>query len=296
MDRLHAIAVFLEVAERGSFVAAAKALNLSRTATSRSVADLEAYLGTTLLQRTTRRIALTDAGRVYRERARHLLDMEAEARNEASRDARTARGRLRVAAPLSFGVRYLAPRIGEFLRAHPDIELDLTLNDRTADLLEERQDVAIRIGRLAPSTLMTRRLSEARLMLCAAPAYLEAHGAPETPEDLSGHVCLGYPYAAGADAWVLLAADGAPVRIPVRNRLWCDNGDALDRIARSGLGIVYQPDFIVGEALESGALVQVLPAYRGQAIDVSVVFPPATFMPLRLRAFIDFMVAALADR
>ena len=179
MDKLRALSVFTTVVERGSFAAAADHLRLSRTAASRLVMDLEAELGARLLNRTTRRISLTPAGEAYASQARRILDQLEEADREASAQTLRPTGRLRVSAPMSFGVRHLAPRLKDYMTAHPEMQLDLVLNDRQVDLADEGFDLAIRIGRLGESALIAKRLARCRMVLCAAPSYLRDHGRPK---------------------------------------------------------------------------------------------------------------------
>lgn len=295
MDKLRALTVFTAVVERGSFAAAAEHLGLSRTAASRMVMDLEANLGAMLLNRTTRRISLTQTGEAYLSRARSVLEQLDEADREASRQTTRPSGRLRLSAPMSFGIRHLAPRLKDYMDAYPDMQLDLVLNDRQVDLVDEGFDLAIRIGRLASSSsLVARKIASSRLILCAAPSYLQHHGQPETLSDLSAHRFLGYPYWSGRDAWTLSSADGRDHIVPVKNLLWCNNGDALMNAAISGLGVVLQPDFIVHQAIRDGRLVELLSDFTGPEVDIHVLFSSASFMPIRIRSFIDFLVASFA--
>lgn len=294
MDKLRALTVFVTVVERGSFAAAAEHLGLSRTAASRLVMDLEANLGATLLNRTTRRISLTQVGEAYVSRAKAILEQIEEADSEAGRQSTQPKGRLRLSAPMSFGIRHLAPRLKDYMTTYPDMQLDLVLNDRQVDLVDEGFDLAIRIGRLAPSSLIARKIALSRLILCAAPSYLRHQGEPDTLSDLSAHTCLGYPYWSGRDAWTFSAADGCIHTIPVKNRLWCNNGDALMNAAISGLGVVLQPDFIVHQAIREGGLVEILSDFSGPEIDIHAVYAPSVFMPIRTRSFIDFLVMSFA--
>jgi DNA-binding transcriptional LysR family regulator len=289
MDKLRALSVFAAVVERGSFTAAADHLGLSRTASSRLVMELEADLGATLLNRTTRRISLTQVGEAYAGHARRILDQIDEADREASAQTSKPRGRLRITAPMSFGIRHLAPRLKTYMADYPEMQLDLVLNDRMVDLTDEGFDLAIRIGRLSDSSLIARKLAESRMILCAAPAYLRERGAPETLSDIAHHVTLGYPYWSGRDAWAFGTADGAIMRVPVRNQVWSNNGDALLNAATSGLGIILQPAFIVHEALREGALVELFPDASPPPVDIHALYASRTFMPVRIRSFIDFL-------
>jgi len=294
MDQLRALRVFAAVVEQGSFVAAAEHLGLSRTAASKHVQDLEARLGVALLSRTTRSVSLTQTGAAYFERARRILDEIELADSEASLQTRTPRGRLRVSVPVSFGFRHLAPRLKRFMDSYPEVHLDLVVSDRQVSLVEEGFDLAIRIGQLADSSLIARRIATTRLILCAAPGYVEAHGWPAEPRDLGAHVCLGYPYWSGYRNWQFNDRDGSAHNVPVTNQLWSNNGDLLLAAALGGCGIIRQPDFIVHEALARGDLVELLPDLVKPEIGIHAVYPPATVIPLRLRVFIDYLVQTFA--
>jgi len=294
MDQLRAIRVFVAVVEQGSFAAAAEHLGLSRTAASKHVQDLEARLGVALLTRTTRSVSLTQTGAAYVERARRILSELDQADSEASLQTHAPRGRLRVAAPVSFGFRHLAPRLKDFMDAYPDVQLDIVANDRQVNLVEEGYDLAIRIGQLADSSLVARRIATSRLLVCAARGYLEQRGQPEHPSELGAHVCLGYPYWSGFRTWDFETPDGGAIRVPVGNQLWSNNGDLLLNAAVSGCGIIRQPDFIVHEALARGDLVKLFTDYPAPDIGIHVVYPPATVVPLRVRVLIDYLVKAFA--
>lgn len=294
MDQLRAMAVFAAVVETGNFIAASERLNLSRTATSKLVKDLELHLGVALLTRTTRRVGLTQAGAAYYEHVRHILDRVEEADREAAAVTSNPQGRVRVSAPMSFAIRHLAPRLTPFMEAYPNVGMDLVLNDREVDLIGEGYDFAVRIGTLEDSSLIARRIATTRLVLCAAPAYLARAGRPTALADLSRHVCLAYPYRSGQDAWILLDGAGRHHQVPVSNQLWCNNGDALLNVACSGGGIVLQPNFIAHEALAAGELVPLLDDYSGPEVGIYVIYPPAPFMPLRVRALIDYFAGLFA--
>ena len=290
MDQLRAMSAFVAVVERGSFAAAAEHLGLSRTAASKHVMDLEVHLGATLLNRTTRRVSLTNTGTAYYERAKSILEHLAEADNDAAMQTQAPRGRVRVSAPMSFGFRHVAPRLKSYMDAYPEVAVDLSLNDRQVDLIEEGFDLTIRIGELADSSLIGRRLATSRLRICAAPAYLAEHGRPSLPADLNEHICLGYPYWAGQNAWQLVGPAGETITAPVGNQLWSNNGDALLAAAVSGLGIVFQPDFIAYDVLRRGELVEILEGYTGPEVGIHLLYAQTAFMPLRVRTFIDFLI------
>ena len=294
MDQLRAMSVFVSVVERGSFAAAAEHLGLSRTAVSKHVMELEAHLGVTLLNRTTRRVSLTGAGTAYFERAGGILEEIEEADNEAATQTTAPHGRVRVSAPMSFGILHIAPRLRQYMDAYPDVTIDLALNDRRVDLIEEGFDLTVRIGQLDDSSLISRRLSSSRVRACAAPEYLENHGTPSHPDQLKDHICLCYAHWSGNNSWQFTGPDGDVVSVPVNNRLWSNNGDALLNAAVSGLGIAFQPDFIAHDALRRGELVEILDGFTGPEVGIYVLYGRTAFMPLRVRTFIDFLVQSFA--
>src|SRR4051812_9746198 len=257
LDRVTSMRVFARVAASGSFSAAARQLGLSQTMVTKHVAAIEARLGVKLFHRSTRRLTLTEAGRGYFEACERILADIEEAETLAARDRVEPRGTLRLNVPLSFGVREVAPALADFARAYPTVSVDLGLNDRYVDLVDEGWDMAVRIGKLADSRLVARRLAPCRVMVCAAPAYLAAHGTPRTVADLAGHNCMGYtlPSALGADRWAF-GPDGEVV-VSVSGNLRASNGDALVAAALAGQGLIYQPTFLVGDAVRAGQLVSV---------------------------------------
>lgn len=252
MDRFAAMQAFVAVVETGSFVRAGERLGLSATSVSRAVAALEAHLDVRLLYRTTRRVSLTDAGRTYYRYAVDLLADLAEAEAAVSADSRTASGVLRLSAPVTFGVLHLAPLLPRFRQQHPGLTLDLSLDDRITDLVEEGRDLAVRISReLLATTLVARPLTSTQLVVCAAPSYLARFGAPQSPEELGRHQCLLYSYADQAGQWAFRAPDGSVHHVAVKGVMIANNGDVLRLAALAGEGIVVQPSFIVGDDLLS---------------------------------------------
>jgi DNA-binding transcriptional LysR family regulator len=294
MDRLATMDLFVRIADAGSFVAAAEQLGLSRAQASRAILDLEARLGTRLLNRTTRRLSLTEAGTAFYHRAQRISADVAEAEEEAAALHARPRGLLRDNAPMSFGVLQVAPALTGYLERYPEVSVDLTLNDRVVDLLEDGNDLAIRIGRLADSSLIARRLAPCRLMLCAAPSYLSAHGTPAHPSDLARHRCIAYAYGANRDEWVFDGPEGE-VRVRVGTRLQVNNGDAIQAAIREGYGIARQPDFIAAADLAAGRVVQILPEWHQQDIAVYAVYPPARTLSAKVRSFVDHLVDRFAD-
>jgi DNA-binding transcriptional LysR family regulator len=289
MDRLATMDLFVRIADAGSFVAAAEQLGLSRALASRAILDLEARLGTRLLNRTTRRLSLTEAGTAFYRRAQRIIADTAEAEEEAAALHVRPRGLLRLNAPVSFGVLQVAPALTAYLDRYPEVSIDLTLNDRTVDLLEDGYDLAIRIGRLAESSLIARRLAPCRLLLCAAPAYLAAHGTPTHPSDLAHHRCVAYAYGANRDEWVFTGPGGeVPVRVDAR--LQINNGDAIQAAIRDGYGISRQPDFIAAPDLATGRVVEVLPDWHLPDVGVHAIYPPTRSLSAKVRGFVDFLV------
>lgn len=294
MDKFREMQAFSAVAEQGSFVAAARILGSSKAAVSRSVADLEARLGVRLMQRTTRRLTLTTEGQLFLERCRDTLAQIEDAENEIHLASTLPRGLLRLNVPVTFGNLHLAPLWGEFLAAYPQVELDITLADRVVDLVEEGYDLAVRIGRLASSTLISRQVASDYSVLCAAPAYLERHGWPQQLSDLERHHTIAYSYLATGDRWVFLGAEGeASVR--VRPRLRANSGDTCRAAALAGQGIIQQPTFLVGEDLRAGRLVALLPEWRGPDLGIQLVYPSRRFLPPKMRVLLAFLAERLGS-
>ena len=270
LDRLTGLDVFTKIAATGSLSAAARATHLSPTMVTKHLAALEARLGVTLFHRSTRRLSITEAGRNYLESCTRIL-AELEAADAAVAAERAEpRGLLRLNAPVSFGARQIAPLLDEFCRRHPRVSIELGLNDRLVDLAEEGWDLAIRIGSLADSSLIARRIAPCRTIICAAPSYLAAHGTPRHLGDLADHECLGYTLSrlTGADRWNF-GEDGT-ISVPVSGHLRANNGDALRAAAIAGLGLIYQPTV----------------TFNG----IYAVYLPAPHPAAKLRAMIDFLL------
>jgi DNA-binding transcriptional LysR family regulator len=296
LDRLTSMSVFARVAALGSLSAAARALGLSQTMVTKHIAALEARLGVKLFYRTTRRLSLTDAGRNYLEATERIL-AETEAADAAVSTERVEpRGPLRVNVPVSFGSRHIAPLLSEFLRRYPQMTIELGLNDRLVDLADEGWDVAIRIGKLAESSLIARRLAPCTTAVAASPMYLKAHGTPKTVAELKTHNCLGYtlPRTAGIGRW-RFGARGDTV-VEVRGTIRANNGDALCAAAVAGEGIIYEPTFIVADDLRAGTLVRLKLDKPTLDLDgIYAVYLPNRNPPAKLRVFIDFLAERFAD-
>jgi DNA-binding transcriptional LysR family regulator len=290
VDRFQALQVFSQVVESGSFSAAAAKLGLSTTATSRHVAELEAHLQTRLLNRTTRRLSLTESGRALYERAVQLLGDLEEAEQEASRAAVVPRGTIRLTTSVNFGVRHVAPAIAAFLRAHPGVRFDVSLSDRIVDLVEEGFDLAVRLGMLGSDNVVARKLGETRLVPCASPAYLETHGAPQAPEDLARHNCFTYEYVRPRNVWRFLDASGAERTVRVNGNLHSNNGDLLAEAAAHGAGIVFEPAFIVGPDVRAGRLVPLLQDFVAPPMTIYALYPSRKHLSAKVRLFVEFLI------
>jgi DNA-binding transcriptional LysR family regulator len=291
LDRVTSMQVFVRVASLGSFSAAGRALNLSQTMVTKHIAALEARLGIKLLHRSTRKLVLTEGGRTFLAASERILAEIDEAEASATLDRVEARGTLRLNVPLTFGFREVAPALADFSRLYPSVAVDLGLADRYVDLIDEGWDAAIRIGRLQDSSLVARKLAPCRIVVCAAPAYLERRGIPRTPEDLTQHNCLGYtlPTAVSASRWVF-GEEGGNI-VPIAGNLRANNGDALLAAAVAGQGLVYQPTFLVGDSLRDGTLVRVLSDYAVPELGVYAVLPSGRQAPAKVRVVIDFLAA-----
>ena len=290
MHRFEDLQAFVAVVEAGSFTAAADRLDLAKSAVSRRVASLEERLGVQLIRRTTRRINLTETGQGFYERsARILADLD-EAESAVAQEHGELRGRLRVALPLSFGVRHMCEPIADFSRLHPRVHFDLDLNDRRIDLVEEGVDLAVRIGHLRDSTLIARRLFDAHTVVVASQDYLAARGTPETLEDIAAHRCLVYGNLADPSKWACTDADGTRQTVTVPVSMMATSGDFLCSMAAKGAGLAMQPTFIAGDYIRRGKLVPVLTAFNWPATPAYAVYPPTRHLSHRVREFIDFLV------
>ncbi|TFW09252.1 LysR family transcriptional regulator [Oxalobacteraceae bacterium OM1] len=289
MDQLSALKAFCRVVEAGGFSAAAAELNVSHTVMSRQVRHLETLLGAQLLNRTTRRLALTEAGQTYYDRARAILDELQEADLAVGRHQATPRGTLRINAPMAFGTLDMALWLPRFMERYPELRIDLVCNDRYVDLIEEGFDVALRLARQMPdSTLMAKKLATVATLLVASPAYLARHGAPQTPQDLAQHNCLTYTLVPRPHEWSFVGPDGAQATVPVRGTFQANNGIALRSAALAGIGIATTASFIVHEDLQRGDLVEVLPTHRMRPRELYAVYPHNRHLSPKVRAFIDF--------
>lgn len=288
MDRLSAMEVFTNVVEFEGFSAAASHLGISRASVSKQVIQLEESLGASLLNRTTRRVSVTEVGEAYYERCKRVLAEVEEADLLVEQLHSEPRGTLKVSAPMSFGVAHLGPAVSDFLSEYRELSISLTLNDRFTDLIEEGFDIAIRIAQSADSSLIARRLSGVRCVMTATPEYLERKGVPTKPQDLSGHQCLSYSYLASGLEWPIFGPNGA-TSLKVSGPLKANNGEVLLQAARQNLGIAFLPNFLVREDIQAGVLVPVLEQYRLPELSVYAVSPPNRFPARKVQAFIAFL-------
>lgn len=294
LDRVTGMQVFARVAALGSLSAAARALGMSQTMATKHMAALEDRLGTKLLHRTTRRLSLTEAGRNYLEAAERILADIEEADASAAVEMAEVRGTLRLNAPVSFGIREIAPLLPDLCALHPRLTIDLGLNDRYVDLIEEGWDLVIRIGSLKSSSLVARRLAPCPTVVCASPAYLDQHGRPKTIAALKEHNCLGYTLSrgVGVDRWYF-ERDGK-VSAPVKANLKANNGDVLVAAAVAGQGIIYQPVFLVARELADGDLVPLKLDHPTRELDgIYAAYPSVRRPPAKVRATIDFLAERL---
>jgi DNA-binding transcriptional LysR family regulator len=291
LDRVTGMQVFARVAALGSLSAAARALGMSQTMATKHVAALEERLGVKLLHRTTRKLTLTEPGRRYLESVERILAEVEEAEASAAAERMEVTGTLRVNAPVSFGVRELAPLMAELGRVHPALTIDMGLNDRVVDLVEEGWDVAVRIGRIHDQTMIARKLAPCRILLACSPVYLAEMGTPRTVADLTLHNCLGYTLssALGPHRWAF-GRDGS-VTVPIKGNFQASNGDALVAAALAGQGLVYEPTFLVGDEIRAGRLVAIMLDHPPIELPgVFAVYPSNRRPPAKVRAFVDFLV------
>ncbi len=285
------MAVFVKVVEAKSFAAAARHFGMSPAMVSKHVQTLEERLGVRLLNRTTRRVSTTEVGQNYYEHCVRILS-ELEEAERAAGDLQSApRGLLRVSASVSFGMRLLAPAIADYLEMYPDVSIELSLDDPYVDLVEERFDVAIRLGRLADSSLVARKLGTVEIYLCASPTYLKKHGTPKTPGDLVRHNCLIYTYTTPHSLWHFTDRNGEEEVARISGRFLANSGDALLTLALKHAGVILSPDYIVENELKSGRLVRLLPEHKIDAMPVHAVYPHGRLLSAKTRTFIDFLAA-----
>ena len=287
-------AIFAKVAQLGSFARAADALGLSKPTVSKAITRLEAQLGTALLSRTSRRLALTESGRACLDRATRILNEGEAAEDEGLAQAGAPRGRVRVCAPLSFGVAYLGHALSEFMEAYPDITLNLALSDRHVDLVAEGVDLAIRIAALEDSSLLARRLCTVRILLVGAPSYFERHGRPTHPGELEQHQAMIYTGGASPGVWRFEHPRFGLATIEPPARVWTDNADTLTPALVAGRGLALQPEFLVWRELQAGTLEVAMPDWSPPVLGLHLLMPPSPLRPMRVQVLVQHLAQSLA--
>lgn len=295
MNEFSQIKTFVALVESRSISKAAEKMDIAVSAVSRRLKELESNLGVQLIQRTTRKMHITEVGDTFYRRCARLLDDFEEAKQEASHTVTALSGTLKIATPLSFGVAHLSPAIAAFMHLHPQIKIDLDMSDRRIDLVEEGLDLAIRIGTLEDSSLMARKLASVRHVVCASPDFFNRYGTPQTPQDLAELPALCYGNLDQPDTWHYRDKNNKPAKVKVALRMRATNGDALVEAAVAGLGILCEPSFIVHGAVERGVLIPALTDYQWYAMNIYAVYPQTRHVPARVRAFIDFLASHFGE-
>lgn len=291
---LEAWAVFAKVVELGSFSGAAAELGLSGPTVSKLIGRLEARFGERLIHRTSRRLSVTETGRVLAVRAAQILAEGEAVEAEAQAKSATPRGRVRLAAPMSFGLRHVAEILPEFLETYPEVTIDLHLDDRVVDLVAAGFDMALRIADLPDSGMIARRLCPVHRWVVGTPAYFSRHGVPERPRDLERHACLGYSYLATGETWRFTGPGGMEEMVTIAARLKANNADALDAALAAGIGVALQPDFIAWKAVEEGRLQAVLTDWNAPPLALHLVMPAGGPRAIRTRVLADFLIRHFA--
>ncbi|MFB6264361.1 MAG: LysR family transcriptional regulator [Bradymonadaceae bacterium] len=295
MHRFAQIEMLVAVVEEGSFTAAAERLNVSKSHVSRQVADLEERMGVRLLNRTTRQISTTPEGASFVERCAGILEEFERAERALTQRRRDPVGTLKIAAPMSFGIKYLSPVLADFLNEYDGIDAEVHFSDRKVDVVDEGFDVAVRAGRLEDSSLIVRKLRDVDGHVCASPDYLDEHGRPEHPRDLTDHDCLLYSYLSAGERWIF-ERDGREEAVPVSGSLTANNGEALTEAARRDVGLILCPEFIVADALERGDLVRLLDDWSIHSGGVWVLYPHRRHLAAKVRVFVDYLQDRLGER
>ena len=295
MDTLHSMRLFSEVVDSGSFSAAGRKFGLAASSVSRQVGSLEDTLGARLLNRSTRKLSLTEAGRLYHERVRQILADVEDANRSVSHLEAVPRGLLRVNGPVVFGRLHIAPHLPEFFELFPEIDIDLTLTDHFVDVVEEGSDVVVRVGGLSDSSLFARRLAPNRRVMCATPAYLDKHSRPDKPADLTKHTCVVYKVQSTAGSWhVCCGESGAKEQVHVSGRLTANNSEALHEAVLGSVGIALLPIWLIGQDLQAGRLERVLPTLEADLTkdetSIHAIYPHKRLLSAKVRAFVDFLV------
>ena len=295
MDRLTELTLFVAAVQDGSLAAAGRRLGMTPAMAGKYVAALEAELGVRLLHRTTRKLSLTDVGRTYYERSKRVLEEMEDADREARDLHGEPRGTLRVTAPMTFGALHLGAPIAKFVSSYPEAFVEMTLDDRYADLVESGIEMAIRIGHLADSSLIARRIAPCHMVACASPAYLERKGYPQSPADLAAFDLLSYNMSRSPGSWTFTDAAGRSSSPQATPRLSTNNVQLLQSAALNEGGIAYGPTFVFGSYLETGALRQVLPSYKTITLPIYVVYPSTRHVTAKVRHFVELLESAFGE-
>ena len=289
MDRFQEMTVIAAVVDAGSFIGAAQSLPMSKAVVSRLVAELENRLGVRLLNRTTRTLSLTQEGQAFYLRCKSVLADVEEAEAEVMARRGLARGVLKLNVPVTFGVMHLAPLWGEFMSQNPEVILDVTLSDRVVDLVDEGYDLAVRIGRLSSSTLVSRQIASTRMVLCASPDYLKRRGTPQHPSELASHDLIAYSLMSTGDHWELTGQEGT-LSVKVKPRMKTNSGDTCVQVAIDGQGVIFQPSFIVDQLIKAGKLLALLPEYTTIEYGIYAVYASRQNVSPKVRVLIDYLL------
>ena len=290
MDTLLSMQVFCRVVEAGSFIAAANQLRLSPAMTSRHVSNIESHLSARLLNRNTRNLSLTEAGSIYYQQCREVLDQLNDVEEQISQSVTAPKGRLKISALVSFGIRHLLEPVQEYMKQYPEVTLDLDVSDREVNLADEAFDIALRVDQTLSPGLIARRLCPVRITLVCSPEYAQKYGVPKTPEELKQHRTIGYNYSKTGDAWNFLGTDGKLISVPLNPVMRVNHGEMGRRVALSGLGISCEPTFIVADDIRNGDLIPLLPDYPQPELSLYAVYLSRRFLSAKVRTFIDYMV------
>ena len=291
MDRLTAMELFVRIVETGSFSAVAREMDTTQPTVSKQLSALEQKLKVRLLNRSTRQLSLTEAGGEYYEACKRILDEVREAESNMGRLQGQLAGQLKINTSIGLGQMYVGPLTLKFQKAHPDVEIDLSLVDRFVDVVEEGIDVAIRIGRLNDSNLVARRLGKTRRVAVATPAYLKKYGTPKTPEDLVRHSCILYAYLSTGSEWMFHAPDGGEIRVKVTGKFRANNGEAIRQAVLHDMGIAVTPEWMAQQDLEAGRLKTILTNFAPTLLDIHAVYPSGRHLSAKTRAYVDFLQA-----
>lgn len=288
MKNLAGMMIFAQVVQSGSFSQAADALGMSKSSVSKKVSFLEDRLGVRLLNRTTRKLSLTEVGRIFYERCERIMTEAEEAELAITHLQDEPRGHLRISAPMSFGIDHLGGPIAEFMAMYPDLSIDVSLNDRFVDIVEEGFDLAIRIGRLSDSSLIAKKIAESRLIVTASPDYWAENGTPKHPKDLADHRCIRYTLSRNSGNW-FFKEEGQPLTVQIEGQIQVNNGDVARELAVAGAGITSAPAFILGCSVQRGLLVPALVEYEDDPLNVYAVYPHNRHLSAKVRVFVDFL-------